>query len=94
MMQKPLSPKSQEARWKKFWQEKVGAMSTPFFARADTTLKPIHIDIDHVGHHISVVPEMGTRVYCFATQQFRDRFVVKYRPHNAKPCSDRLMIAE
>lgn len=57
----------------------------PHFAKADTLLRPEHIDTDLVGHHLSTPFEKGTRTYAFNGQANRDRFVNKYRGFGAKP---------
>jgi len=69
-----------------WWKEK--AKAHPFFAICATTLKPTTVDIDHVGHFVSIGFSPGTRHYAFVTQADRDRFVNKYRPHGANPCGD------
>lgn len=77
-----------EKRWGKFWRDKIRSMKDPHFAQAEQTLKPEHVNIDLVGQHISIVADKGVRTYAFANQQLRDRFVDRYRPHNAKPCKN------
>lgn len=64
-------------------------MTSPFFAEAERTLKPEHVDVEHTGYFLSVPSDkQGWRVYAFDTQPNRDRFVNKYRPHGARPCKD------
>ena len=73
---------------RRFWREKTSGLK--FYATARSTLRPEKVDIDLCGHHVSIPFENGVRTYAFATQKFRDRFVNKYRPHDAKPCGDPL----
>lgn len=70
----------------KWWKEKV--VGHQFFAIASTSLRVESVDIDHVGHFISIGFEPGTRAYAFISQANRDRFLMKYRPHGARPCGD------
>lgn len=69
-----------------WWREKTKGME--HFAVCSTSLRVTSVDIDHVGHFVSIGFEPGLRSYAFATQQGRDRFVNKYRPHGARPCGD------
>ena len=59
-----------------------------WFAVCGTGLKPEKVDIELVGHHVSIGFEPGLRSYAFASQKYRDRFVNKYRPFGARPCGD------
>ncbi len=72
------------------WRRKVKEVSDPWYAKADTTLRPENIDTQLVGHHLSVPFEHGVRTYVFSGQKNRDRFVNKYRPFGAKACGDPL----
>lgn len=69
-----------------WWREKV--KDHQFFAIASTSLKVISVDIEHVGHFVSIGFEPSTRAYAFISQANRDRFVNKYRQHGARPCGD------
>ena len=71
------------------WRRKVGEMSEPHFATADTLLRPENVDVSLVGHHLSIPFEKGVRTYAFTGQANRDRcFVNKYRGFGARPCGN------
>lgn len=70
----------------RYWREKVSKNPDAHFATAGTTLNPEKVDVDLVGHHLSIPLVRGTRVYMFDNQANRDRFVNYYRPHGARPC--------
>lgn len=76
--------------WAQGWRARRDKMTSPYFAVADTLLKPQNVQVSQVGHHVSVVFERGSGVrhYMFEGQQNRDRFVNLYRPWGAKPCKD------
>lgn len=71
----------------KWWREKT-KNSHQHFAVCSTSLKVTAVDIEYVGHFVSIGFEPGLRAYAFISQENRDRFVTKYRPHGARPCGD------
>lgn len=83
MMKPRYANHRQRVQW---WREKTQGLE--HFAVASTSLSPTKVDIEYVGHFVSIGFEPGLRAYAFATQQFRDRFVTRYRPHGARPCGD------
>lgn len=69
-----------------WWRDKTKGLQ--WFAVCGLGLKVERVDIEHVGHFVSIGFEPGLRAYAFASQRYRDRFVTKYRPFGARPCGD------
>jgi hypothetical protein len=68
------------------WRQKT--KDYQFFAVCSMSLRPEKVDTEHVGHFVSLSLQPGLMAYAFTTQQFRDRFITKYRPHGARACGD------
>lgn len=69
-----------------WWRMKK--MRPVFCAKAITALSPTTLNIDQVGHHVSIVLSKGWRHYSFATEAHRDRFVELYGRYKAQACAD------
>lgn len=70
----------------KWWREKTAEHQ--FFAVCSTSLRVESVDIDYVGHFVSIGFTPGLRSYAFISQANRDRFITKYKAHHARPCGD------